>query len=208
MTKTAELTAPLDGVDEGHLVIRHGLGAATIGTDPRMAELAHGRWQGRRLPRARVHRGTVELTFPRLSLGLGSPQHELMLNGSVPWRIEVDGGAGEVEADLRGATVQSVDVQGGVARSRIDLPAPVGTMVVRLGAVSDVTVTRPADVPVRVRVRRGSRRLTLDGYSWGAIGGPTTLTTPATPSIPAYDEATDRIDIVVDAASDLTVTTT
>jgi hypothetical protein len=199
MSRTAELSAPLDGVTEGHLVVRHGLGAATIGTDPQLAELVHGRWQGRRHPRARVHRGTVELTFPRLSLGLGSPAHELVLNGSVPWRIEIDGGAGDVEADLSGAAVQGVDVRGGMARTHVDLPAPDGTMVVRLGAVSDVVVTRPAGVPVRVRVRRGSRELTLDGQSYGAVGGPTTLVTPA------YDTTPDRIDLVVDAADHLTI---
>jgi hypothetical protein len=200
MTKTAELHAPLEGVTEGHLVVHRGLGAATIGTISEPTELARGRWQGRRQPRARVHQGTVELTFPRLSLGFGRSSVELELSRSVPWRIEIEGGAGEVRADLSAATVRSLDVRGGVARSRIDLPSPQGTVVVQLGATSDVEVTRPAGVPVRLRVRRGSRDLALDGQRVGAVGGPTTLVSSG------YDAAEDRVDLVVDAADHLTVT--
>ncbi|HEY3142213.1 MAG TPA: hypothetical protein VGJ86_13840 [Acidimicrobiales bacterium] len=42
--------------------------------------------------------------------------------------------------------------------------------------------------------------LTVGGQSYGAIGGPTTVADPD------LDHATDRIDLVVEAASHLTVT--
>jgi hypothetical protein len=84
----------------------------------------------------------------------------------------------------------------------LDLSAPDGTLPIRLGAVGDATIRRPAGIPVRVRVRRGARSLTLDGRRVSASGGPTTLATPG------YDRAVHRVDISVDSAVDVTVTTT
>jgi hypothetical protein len=194
------LTAPLGGSTEGHLVVRRGLGDAAIGSDAGMPDIYTARCT-RRPPRARVHGGTVELTYPRLSLGLGERRDTVTLNGSIPWRVEVHGGVGDVAADLSGVDLRSFEVAGGVAHTSLDLSAPSGTVPVRLGSVRDVTIWRPAGVPVRVRVRRGSRRLAVDDQAIGAAAGPTTLVTPG------FATATDRLDVTVDAADRLTITT-
>jgi hypothetical protein len=200
MTEYEVLAAPIDGHAGGRLVVRRGLGNATLVGDDSMAELYTARCTGR-APRARCSGGTVELTFPLVDLGARS-HTDISLNGSVPWEIEVAGGASDVQADFTRLSVRSIDVDGGLVRTILDLSAPDGTLPIRLGAVSDTTIRRPAGVPVRVRIRRGTRGLTLDGRRVGASGGPTTLTTPG------YDRAAHRVDVWVDSASDLTVTAT
>ena len=54
--------------------------------------LRHGS-PGRR--RRSVHGGTVELTYPMMSVRRRRAADVLTLTGSIPWRIEVDGGVGD-----------------------------------------------------------------------------------------------------------------
>lgn len=205
---TTELTHPPAGGDhgpapagprEGHLLVRRGLGRTAITTDPAVTGLYTARFAGKS-PRRSVHGGTVELTYPMVSLRRRGTD-VLTLRGSLPWRIEVDGGVGEVTADLGGVLLQSVELRGGVSRTSLELPAPVGLLPIRLGSVDDVVVSRPAGVAVRVSVRRGARSLRVDDQVLGAVGGPSVLTTPD------FALADHRIDISVDAARGLTVTT-
>jgi hypothetical protein len=194
------LAAPIDGLADGRLVVRRGLGNATLVGDETMAELYTARCTGC-APRARCSGGAVELTYPLFAPG-ARIHTDISLNGAVPWEIEVAGGASDVQADLVLLSIRCIDVDGGVVRTILDLPAPDGTLPIRLGGVSDTTIRRPPGVAVRVRVRRGARRVTLDDRRVEASGGPMTLTTPG------YDGATDRVDVSVDSAVDLAITTT
>jgi hypothetical protein len=200
MNEYEVLAAPIDGLVAGRLVVRRGLSNATLVGDETMAELYTARCTGR-APRARCGGGTVELTYPRNAFDART-RTDIRLNGSVPWEIEVAGGASDVQADFTRLRVRAVDVDGDVTRTMLDLSAPDGTIDIRLGAVSNSTIRRPAGVPVRVRVRRGARGVTLDGRRVGATSGPTTLTTAG------YDRATRRVDVAVDSAVELVVTTT
>ena len=201
MNEEAVLAAPLDGITEGRLVIRRGLGNVVLDSDAGMAELYTVRCTGR-TPRVRYSGGTVELTYPLISFTTRRTPDRINLNGSIPWEIQVAGGVGDVRADLTRVDVRSIDVEGGVVRTSLDLSHPDGTLPVRLGAVSHVTIRRPAGVPVRVQMRRGARRTTVDAETVAGAAGPTTLVTPG------YDRATNRLDISVDAADHFTVTTT
>ena len=201
MSEHPVLSAPLEGITEARLVIRHGLGNARVGSDATMAELYVVRGTGR-TPRARCSGGTVELTYPRLGVATRGRTDEITLNGSIPWAIEVSGAVGDVRADLSRVCVRSVSVDGGTARTSLNLSHPEGTVPVRLGAVSLMVIRRPVGVPVRVRLRRGARQVTVDEQTVAERAGPTTLVSPG------FDDATDRIDISVDVADRLTITTT
>jgi hypothetical protein len=194
------LSAPLDEATEGRLVIRHGLEHVQVGSDATMAELVTVRCTGR-TPRVRWGGGTVELTYPLLGLVTRARTDEIILNGSVPWTIEINGAVGDVRADLSRVYVRSVDGKGGTTRLSLVLSQPDGTVPVRLGTVSRTVIRRPFGVPVRVRLRRGARRISVDDQTAAGIAGPTTLTSPG------FEDATDRIDISVDIADQLTVTT-
>ncbi len=199
MNEYEVLGVPLDGLADGRLVIRRGLGNVTLVGDDTMAELFTARCTGR-TPRARCTGGVVELTSPLIATAARS-HTDISLNGAVAWTIEVAGGVSDLQADLVRLRVRSLDVDGGVARTVLDLPAPDGTLSVRLGAVSDTTIRRPPSIPARVRIGRGARRVTVDDRRVEAGSGPMTLTTPG------YDRAAHCIEVVVDSAVDLVITT-
>jgi hypothetical protein len=198
MNDHEELTAPIDGLAVGRLVVRRGLGNATLVGDEALDDLFSVRCTGR-APRVRCSGGTVELTSPLIPFG-GRTHTEISLNGSLPWEIEIAGGATDVRLDFTRLIGRSIDVDGGVTQTVLDLSAPDGTTVIRLGAVSDTTIRRPAGVPVRLQVRRDARRVALDDRLIDDCG-PTTLTTAG------YDRAVNRVDVSVDSAVDLAVTT-
>jgi hypothetical protein len=195
------LATPRDGTTEGRLVIRGGLGKTTLGSDATMAELYIARCTGRS-PRARYSGGTVELAYPRLTDSVREHSGVITLNGSLPWQIAVVGGMIDVRADLTRAALRSIDVDGVTARTSLDLPHPDGTMPIRLRAVGDTIIRRPVGVPVRVRIRRRARCTTVDAQTLAAGTGPTTLASPG------FDRAVHRVDVSVDTAARLTVTTT
>jgi hypothetical protein len=197
-TTTNHSTSSSSTTAEGHLRIRRGLGNTAIGTAS-MTALYSLHCTGPR-PKAEVHGGEVELTYPLLSLRRRRQRDAITLNSAVPWSIHVDGGVGGVTADFSRVALRRLRFDGGVARTEVSLPAPEGTLRVTLGAASRVTLSRPGGVPVRVTIRRGSSALTVDDQCFGAIGGAMTVASPD------FATARDRIDIVIDSADRLTVT--
>jgi hypothetical protein len=185
----------------GRLHVRRGLGETTIGSSAAMTGLCTAHHTGRR-PKARVNGNEVELTYPRVSLRRRTGTDVITLNSTLLWSIDVDGGVGSVAADLTGIALGSLRIDGGVARTKIFLPSPDGTLRVRFGAASRVTVRRPEGVPVRVTVHRGSSALTVDDESFGAVCGPFTVASPG------FASASNRIDLNVDSADRLTVALT
>jgi hypothetical protein len=66
--------------------------------------------------------------------------------------------------------------------------------------MSDVAIRRPSGTPIRVSVRGGASRLTLDTHQFGAVGGETRWETAD------FDQATDRYDLEISGgANGLTV---
>ena len=150
MTTTEPTLRPTDcddhspapaGPNEGHLLVRRGLGRTTITTDPALPGLYTARFAGPS-PRRSVHGGTVELTYPMMSVRRRRAADVLTLTGSIPWRIEVDGGVGELTADLSDVSLRSVEVHGGVSRTTLELPTPV--MPLRMTNADGTTDTAAA----------------------------------------------------------------
>ena len=98
MNEYEVLTAPLDGLADGLLVVRRGLGNVTLVGDETMAELFTARCTGRTL-RARCTGGVVELTSS-LVASAARTHTDISLNGAVAWAIEVAGGVSDLQADL------------------------------------------------------------------------------------------------------------
>jgi hypothetical protein len=201
MSELVVLAAPLDGTTEGRLVIRGGLRDTTLRSDAELAELYTVRCT-ERAPHAQCSGGTVELAYPPLAVSARKHSDGITLNGSIRWQIGVVGGIVDVRADLTAAAVRSIDVDGGTARTSVDLPHPDGTLPVRLGDVSDTIIRRPIGVPVRVRIRRRAGCTTVDAHALAAGTGLATLTSPG------FDRALHRVDVSVETAASLTVTTT
>jgi hypothetical protein len=83
------------------------------------------------------------------------------------------------------------------------LPPPIGAVPVAIGGgASQVTLRRPREVPIRLRVRGGASKLAFDEQSFGAIGGRTQLQSEG------FREAGDRYEITIGGgASQFTVAT-
>jgi hypothetical protein len=97
---------------------------------------------------------------------------EVLLNTTIPWDIDVQGGLSRLTADLRTVPVSSFSITGGSSGATVVLPRPSAWVPVRLvGGASEVTLRRPAGVPVRLRVRGGVSNLDLDGQHLSSVGG-------------------------------------
>lgn len=134
---------------------------------------------GSRPPHVKVRGSDVFLAGGRgrwlSSRGSGSVD----LDAGVAWDLDVRGGASHVDADLSAGQVHSVTVSGGALALTLRLPAPEGSVAIRVsGGASSLSISRPAGVPVSVRVRGGVGRVRVDGRQlepaalWsGASGG-------------------------------------
>ena len=111
------------------------------------------------------------MTFPGL-FAAGVGRGEMLINGAIPWNVEIRGGASEVDADLAAARVTGFSLTGGANHIGVRRPAE-GTVPLRIrGGASRVTLLRPAAVPVRIHVNGGLSRLSIDGRQLGSTGRP------------------------------------
>jgi hypothetical protein len=127
-----------------------------------------------------------------------------LLNGSIPWEVEVRGGASNLVTDFDELNLGSLEIKGGASQVKLKLPPPTGTIPLRvLGGADGLIVHRPNGVAARVRVSRGASGLVFDEQSHGAVGGETSLQSPD------YEHAADRYDIEVSGGvSGLTIEAT
>lgn len=175
-------SAPLGSTQSGRLEFVSGGSSIRIQSDPAMSELIRGRFQGRE-PAIKVHGGEVRVEYSRFSLfDLRRLGASLTLNASIPWKLELRGGVSKLDADLRDVAVELVSVSGGASHVDFGLGAPKGSVPIRIrGGAHKLSIRRPADVPISVRVTGGAARLALDSMYFGAIGGPARLESPDYP---------------------------
>jgi DNA-binding MarR family transcriptional regulator len=171
--------APLGGTTSGRLVFVSGAPYLTVTADPALPNLYRARFNGA-IPKVRVRDGVVTVRYGRLSwfdwrARIGSQTFEAMahwrddrgeivLNGSVPWTVEIRGGVSKINADLRGLELAGFDIAGGVSAVELNLPRPKSVVRIRVsGGANDVTIHRPAGVGIRLRLNGGSNKVTVDG---------------------------------------------
>ena len=205
MNSEANMDVPLGDVSKGTLTLLSGVPRLSIASDASMSHLMRAHFE-RPLPEVRVKDGTVQIRYPRISLrnwlfSWRQPLAELTLNASIPWSIEVRGGVSNFHADLRAIQLTGLNLQGGVSNFWAALPDPSGTVsIVVGGGVSQMTVQRPRNIPVRVQVRGAASSLTVDGQHFGPSGKLPPLESPD------YGQAANRYDIQISgAASNLVV---
>jgi hypothetical protein len=121
---------------------------------------------------------------------------EVRLNPDVTWSVDVHGGAARLAADLREVTTRALSFHSGAAHLRLTLGRPRGQCPIRFSSLIDVTIERPADVPVRVELARGATRIRLDAAEFGAVGNGLSDQTDG------YDAAADRYLVLVSAGAD------
>ena len=189
-----KFAAPLESVTKGHLVFERGASHVFVGVEPAMGDLLCVRLEGP-ASQVRTQDGFVTVRQQRRrlpSLSRDERANEILLNGSIPWEVEVRGGASHLSADLDELELGSLEIKGGVSKVQLTLPPPSGTMPLRvLGGAEGLIVRRPKGVAVRVRVSGRASELVFDGQRHGAISGETSLQSPD------YEHAANRYDIEV-----------
>jgi len=94
----------------------------------------------------------------------------------IPWQLAIHGGAARLRGELRDVTLRGIEIDGGVADVVLELPVPIARVPIRIaGGASQLTISRPAGVPVRLEIHGGASRLALDSQRLGAVGGDTVL---------------------------------
>jgi DNA-binding MarR family transcriptional regulator len=189
-----EFAAPLGSVTGGRLVFERGASDIFIGVDPAMGELFRARFE-EPASQVRAQDGIVTVRQRRRRLPSFSRDeraNEIVLNGSIPWEVEVRGGASNLTADLGELKLDSLEIKGGASKVELTLPLPSGTIPLRvLGGAEGLTIRRPKWVATRVYVSRGASGLVLDEQRHNAISGETSLQSPD------YEHAADRYNIEV-----------
>jgi hypothetical protein len=194
-----DVVVPLAATTVGQLQIVPGASRVVIGADPALPELCRIAFAGK-APRVETGVGMVILRYPRHSLvGLVKEflddEHlaaYIVLNGSIPWQISVDGGASRLSADLSDGRLAALDIGGGASEVDLALPQPADVVPLRIGGgASRLTTHRPQGVAARLRVHGGASQLTFDAQHAAAIGGEIRWQTPNA------EDAGDRYDVEV-----------
>jgi hypothetical protein len=115
---------------------------------------------------------------------------DVVLNTSIPWRLEASAGITTLAADLRGLQLNAVNISGAVSRLDLRLPRPSGTVPIQIrdGAAS-ASIRRPDGVAVRVALPDGAASVQFDERVIGPIADPTPVQSAD------YGDATDRYDL-------------
>ena len=187
---------PYDGQTRMRLAISSGLAHARIVIDPAARDLLAIECGDGPLPRIRLAREELALTWRRsfgdwlrdvLTPGLGDVA--IVLHPAVEWTVAIRGGLSQVELDLTAGTVARIDIAGGCSDVLLDLPLPAAVVPIRIsGGVSHLAVRRPAETGVGRGVAGGISMLRLDDRSLDAIGGAAQLDTgDVTRGAPHYE---------------------
>jgi hypothetical protein len=122
----------------------------------------------------------------------------VLLSSKVKWTLRLVGGADEQVVDLRGGRLGSVDVLGAARRIELALPTPSGTVPVRItGAVEDLSITAPADTPIRVRLDSGAKTVAAGQRTLRDLEPGSTLTPQGWQTRNRYDvHAESRIPLL------------
>jgi class 3 adenylate cyclase len=165
-------------------------GNVTIATEPGLPDLYRARFEGAP-PRVRVRGGVVAVEYgPRFRpRDWGRQAAELTLNPSVRWRIEAPRGLEGLRADLRATRLLGVEVQHATQEAEVTLPRPVGSVLLRFGGASEVTIHRPTGTAARVHLAGGGSKVTFDDQFYKAVGGEASWKTSD------FEEAADRYEI-------------
>lgn len=201
-------TVTTEGIRDEHVVVPYGTGTdarlsfdngterLSLRADPDLTHLATGRFADP-YPVVWASGHDVHVEYPLGSRLLRRMRpSEMRLNPAASWSIDVHGGAAHLDADLRGLVLRAMTLHSGAAFGDLRLATPDGTCTIRLSSVKEMRIARPAGVPVRLEIARGSTKVSLDARRTGAVGNGMADQTPG------YDESPDRYLVLVSGGVD------
>ncbi len=171
--------APLGALTSGRLVFVSGAPFVTLRGEQGLASLYRAQFRGA-IPKVRVRDGMVTIRYGRLSWFewrtqiagqlLEASAHwrddraDITLNAGVPWTIELRGAVSRLAGDLANVELAGLEATGGVSKVDLNLPQPRASVPIRIsGGANDLALHRPAGAALRLRVRGGANKVTVDG---------------------------------------------
>ncbi|MEZ5288688.1 MAG: hypothetical protein R2712_28550 [Vicinamibacterales bacterium] len=185
-----EASAPLGTVTEGHLAFTAGAAHLAVDGPAPPGVLFEARFGGP-VADVRVANGHVGIGYRTHGRPATRADYDgrIRLSAEVPWTIACHYGAVRLRLDLSAVVLAGLRVEGGMSQVDITLPPPHGVVpVVLCGGVHRLTLRRPADVPIRLRLRGGAAHLAFERQRLGAVGGDTELVSSGfDPAAAGYD---------------------
>jgi len=188
-----DFAAPIGRAATGRLIFSSGASMLNLRADMDLIDLCRGRFEGTP-PEVKIEEGVVTIRNRRRLwlLEWGLQDADIVLNASIPWQIEIRGGAAGVTADLTSINLVELNVSYGMSSVDLNLPVPSGTVPLRVsGGASDVTVKHPAGIPVRVRFTGWASAVMFEDELLSGLRNDLQLQSPG------YEDATGRYDIEI-----------
>lgn len=124
------------------------------------------------IPAVADHAGTVTVDYPRRAPRPRGTDIKatVRLASSLSWALRCTDAIAALDADLARLRITAIDIECPIESSVLRLPTPDGVINVRVdGPARDLTIIRPAGVPVDVRVTGSASRLDVDGHLLGSV---------------------------------------
>jgi DNA-binding MarR family transcriptional regulator len=167
---SSEHSAPLGGLTSGRLIFRSGANELTV-RGGALTELYRAQFEGP-VPRVTARGGTVSIQHRGMPFDWRKRTADVTLNASIPWTIQIQGGANKLTGHLDGLDLRAFDLSGGASNLNLALGRPEGEIPIRvIGGIASSKFTRPGDVAVRLRISGGAGRIELDGQRVNASAG-------------------------------------
>lgn len=169
-TGTSEHAAPVAGLTRARLAFKGGASELVLRGSEDLADLYRAKFEGA-VPQVRVREGTVSIQYRGRPFDWRKRRADVTLNASLPWTVEVNGGASRLTAYLDAVDMAGFEMVGGVDKMGMALGRPRGVVPIQIsGGANRVQVERPAGVPVRLHVQGGMGKGELDGQKVGGSG--------------------------------------
>ncbi len=188
-----DFAVPMGSATTGRLIFSSGASMLKLRADMELIDLCRARFEGIP-PEVKVEEGTVTIRNRRRIwlLEWGQQDADIALNTSIPWQIEIRGGAALISADLTGIDLVDLTVSYGMSSVDLILPVPSGSVPLRVsGGASSVTIQHPAGVPVRVSFSGWASAIQFDAEIVSGLRNDLQLQSTG------YEAATARYDIEI-----------
>ena len=194
--------APIGGLARARLAFRSGANELLLRASADFEDLYQAKFEGQ-VPQVRLRDGVVSVQYKgRWGWDWRERRADIALNSTLPWDIEIVGGANKLQGKLSNLDLRSLEFNGGVHQMRLTLGSPTGVVPIRLrGGANDLRIERPLGVAARLKINGGASAIEFDRQRLSSSGGGTTLESAGA------SDALDRYELEINGgASKITVT--
>lgn len=160
-------SSPLEGIKSGRLVLPTGAVRVMLDADATMADLYRARFEGPP-PDVKVEGGDISVRYSRRKLLVDWRQRaaEITLNATIPWQIELRGGAFEVNGKLGNLDLAGLEIKGGMSTLKLALSMPARVVPIRIsGGAAEILIRRPEGAAATAHIKGWASVFKFDGQS-------------------------------------------